>query len=234
MTSPVTADLFDTMATMRAMRRLSSEPVPDELLERLVQAAVYGPSASNAQDYQYVLVTDRQVMARLAPLWVRCVDAYMASVGRSTPASMDDAAYERMCAAMEHQKEHFADTPALIIPCYRSPKVNADLDGLRSMVSTLGTAGLGRLATRGGRISLLAEASSVYPGVQNLLLAARALGLGANLTIWHMMLEREWKSTLGIPSDVHTFAVIPIGWPKEAFGPVRRRPVADVLHRNHW
>ena len=234
MTSPVTADLFDAMATMRAMRRLSAEPVPDDLLERLVQSAVYGPSASNNQDYQYVLVTDRKVMATLAPLWVRCVDAYMASVGRSTPAAMDDAAYDRMRAAMEHQKNHFADTPALVIPCYRSPKVNADLDGVRSMVSLLGTSGLGRLAARGSRISLLAEASSVYPGVQNLLLAARALGLGANLTIWHMMLEREWKAALGIPSDVHTFAVIPIGWPLEAFGPVRRRPLADVLHRNHW
>ncbi|MEZ0093734.1 nitroreductase family protein [Streptacidiphilus sp. EB129] len=234
MTSPVAADLFDTMATMRAMRRLSAEPVPDELLERLVQAAVYGPSGSNAQDYQYVVVTDRQVMATLAPLWARCVDAYLASAGRATTAAMDDAAYERMRAAIEYQRDHFADTPALIIPCYRAPKLTADLDGLRGMVAQLGTAGLGRLAARGGRFSLLAEASSVYPGVQNLLLAARALGLGANLTIWHLMLEREWKAALGIPSEVHTFAVIPVGRPLGSFGPVRRRPVADVLHRDRW
>ncbi|QMU73701.1 nitroreductase family protein [Streptacidiphilus sp. P02-A3a] len=222
------------MATMPAMRRLSTEPVSDEMLERLVQAAVYGPSGSNAQDYQYVLVTDRQVMAGLAPLWTRCVDAYIASVGRTLAATMDDESYELMRAEIEYQRDHFADTPALVIPCYHLPKVNADLDGLRGVVTQLGTAGLGRLAAHGGRISLLAEASSVYPGTQNLLLAARTLGLGASLTIWHLMLEREWKAALGIPSEVHTFAVIPIGWPLDPFGPVDRRPVAEVLHRDRW
>jgi nitroreductase len=234
MTSPVAADLFDTMATMRAMRRLSAEPVPDELLEQLIQAAVNGPSGSNTQDYQYLLVTDRKVMAILAPLWARCVDAYLATIGRTTPAAMDHAAHERMRAAIEYQRDHFIDTPALVIPCYRAPKVNADLDGLRGMVAQLGTAGMGRLAARGARFNLLAEAASVYPGVQNLLLAARGLGLGADLTIYHLMLEREWKTALGIPSDMHTFAVIPIGKPLDDFGPVRRRPVADVLHRDRW
>ena len=234
MTSPAPVDLFESMATMRAMRRLSAEPVPDELLERLVQAAVYGPSGSNAQDYQYVLVTDRQVMAKLAPLWSRCVDAYLASVGRTLAATMSDEKFERMRSAMEYQRDHFADIPALVIPCYHLPKVSADLDGLRGVVTQLGTAGLGRLAAHGGRISLLAEASSIYPGVQNLLLAARALGLGASLTIWHLMLEREWKAALGIPSEVHTFAVIPIGWPVNPFGPVRRHPVSEVLHRDRW
>jgi nitroreductase len=234
MTSPAPVDLFESMSTMRAMRRLSADPVPDDLLERLIQAAVYGPSGSNAQDYQYVLVTDREVMARLAPLWSRCVDAYLASVGRTLAATMSDAKFERMRAAIEYQRDHFADTPALVIPCYRLPKVSADLDGLRGVVTQLGTAGTGRLAAHGGRISLLAEASSIYPGVQNLLLAARSLGLGASLTIWHLMLEREWKAALGIPSEVHTFAVIPIGWPLKPFGPVRRHPVAEVLHRDRW
>src|ERR1700761_2060928 len=100
MSSPAPADLFESMATMRPMRRLSTEPVPDEMLERLVQAAVYGPSGSNAQDYQYVLVTDRQVMAKLAPLWARCVDAYIASVGRTLAATMDDESYELLRAAI--------------------------------------------------------------------------------------------------------------------------------------
>lgn len=234
MTSPATVDLFDTMATMRAMRRLSSEPVPDELLEKLVQAAVYGPSGHNAQDYEYLLVTDRETMTTLAPLWARCVNTYLASAGRTVPSPMDEGAYDRMRAAIEYQRDHFSDIPALIIPCYRSPKVTADLGSLRGMVTQLGTAGLSRLAAHGGRFTLLAEASSVYPGIQNLLLAARGLGLGANLTIWHLLLEREWKAALGIPSDVHTFGIIPVGWPLGRFGPVRRRPLADVLHRDRW
>jgi nitroreductase len=90
------------------------------------------------------------------------------------------------------------------------------------------------LAARGLRINVLGEASSVYPGVQNILLAARALGLGAVITIWHLMLEHEWKKELAIPSDIHTFAVIPVGWPIGKFGPVKRRPAADVIHRDRW
>ncbi|NEE30468.1 nitroreductase, partial [Streptomyces sp. SID7982] len=84
------------------------------------------------------------------------------------------------------------------------------------------------------RFQALAEGSCVYPGVQNLLLAARGLGLAANITIWHLMLEQEWKKELGIPEDMATFAAVPVGWPAGNFGPVRRRPVADVIHRDRW
>ncbi|NEE07688.1 nitroreductase family protein, partial [Streptomyces sp. SID7499] len=103
--------LFDTMSTMRAMRRLKPDAVPDETIEQLIQAAVWGPSGGNMQCYEYVVVTDRQVMARLAPLWKRCVDAYLATTGKYAPAGMDEAAYGRMVAAIEYQRDHFADTP---------------------------------------------------------------------------------------------------------------------------
>ncbi|MGH3310208.1 MAG: nitroreductase family protein [Streptomyces sp.] len=225
--------LFDTMSTMRAMRRLRPDPVPDELLERLVQAAVWAPSGSNLQQFHYVVVTDRQVIARLEPLWRRCVNAYLGSAGKATPPGMDEAAYGRMVAAIEYQRDHFADTPALIIPCYRYVQPKGDLDGLRAMREALGTGAVLRLM-RGSLFSTIAETSSVYPGVQNLLLAARGLGLGATITVWHLMLEREWKQVLGIPKEVNTFAVIPVGRPVGNFGPVRRRPVAEVLHRDGW
>lgn len=225
--------LFETMSTMRAMRRLKPDPVPDELLEQLVQAAVWAPSGSNLQQFHYVVVTDRKVISRLEPLWRRCVDAYLGSAGKATPPEMDQAAYGRMVAAIEYQRDHFTDTPALIIPCYRYVQPKGDLDGLRAMHGSLGTGGLLRLM-RNGVFSTIAETSSVYPGVQNLLLAARGLGLGATITVWHLMLEREWKQVLGIPKDVNTFAAIPVGWPKGNFGPVRRRPVADVMHRDGW
>jgi nitroreductase len=91
-----------------------------------------------------------------------------------------------------------------------------------------------RLFARGPRINVISEASSVYPGVQNLLLAARALGLGAVITIWHLLLEHEWKRELGIPRNVSTLAVVPVGWPRGRFGPVTRRPVDEVIHRDRW
>jgi len=82
--------------------------------------------------------------------------------------------------------------------------------------------------------SARSEAASVYPGVQNLLLAARALGLAATLTTWHLALEPEFKAVLGIPRSVKTFAIVPVGWPRGNFGPVARRSAAEVIHRDRW
>ncbi|MCX4832189.1 nitroreductase family protein [Streptomyces sp. NBC_01016] len=226
--------LFGTMATMRAMRRLRPEPISDELLERLIQAAVWGPSGGNMQRYEYVVVTDPAVMAELAPLWTRCVDAYLATTGKYAPEGMDEAAYGRMVAAIEYQRDHFAETPALVIPCYQFPPSRVDEEGLQASVTALGPTAAAALASTQERFAALAEGSCVYPGVQNLLLAARGLGLAANITIWHLMLEDEWKAALGIPDDMRTFAAIPVGWPLGRFGPVRRRPVEEVLHRNRW
>ncbi|WP_112466897.1 nitroreductase family protein [Streptomyces triticisoli] len=226
--------LFATMSTMRAMRRLRPDPVPDELLDRLIQAAVWGPSGGNMQRYEYVVVTDPTVMADLAPLWKRCVDAYLATTGKYAPAGMDEAAYARMVAAIEYQRDHFAETPALIIPCYRFPEPRIEEEGVRLYAEALGAEATARMAKIQERFSALAEGSCVYPGVQNLLLAARGLGLAANITIWHLMLEDEWKAALGIPEDMNTFAAIPVGWPRGRFGPVSRRPVEEVVHRNRW
>ncbi|MEU8522968.1 nitroreductase family protein [Streptomyces sp. NBC_01216] len=233
-TEPDDPALFATMSTMRAMRRLKPDPVPDALVDRLIQAAVWGPSGGNMQRYEYVVVTDRAVMASLAPLWKRCVDAYLATTGKYAPEGMDEAAYGRMVAAIEYQRDHFADTPALIIPCYRFPEPRIEEEGLRLYAESLGAEAVTRMAGTQDRFAALAEGSCVYPGVQNLLLAARGLGLAANITIWHLMLEDEWKAALGIPADMNTFAAIPVGWPRGRFGPVGRRPVADVVHRDRW
>jgi nitroreductase len=222
------APIFEVMSTMRAMRRLKPDPVPDELLEKLVQAATWGPSGSNLQSYEFVVVTDRQVMARLAKLWHRSVDAYLKSIGRVTPAASD----ERVRKALLYQRDHFHETPALLVACYRKSRLDAGTT--RRLLGALSPAESVRLAARAARVNALGEASSVYPGVQNLLLAARALGLGAVITAWHLMLEHEWKRELGIPGDVNTFAVIPVGWPLGRFGPVRRRPPAEVIHRDRW
>jgi nitroreductase len=222
------APIFEVMATMRAMRRLKPDPVPDQLLEKLVQAATWGPSGSNLQSYEFVVVTDREVMGRLAKLWTRSVDAYLQSIGRVTPAAAD----ERVRRALVYQRDHFHETPALIVACYRRGRVDAGTT--RRLLGSFSPREAVRLAARASRLSALGDASSVYPGVQNILLAARALGLGAVITAWHLMLEHEWKRELGIPKDVNTYAVIPVGWPMGRFGPVRRRSVGEVIHRDRW
>ena len=220
--------IFEVMSTMRAMRRLKPDPVPEELLEKLVEAATWAPSGSNLQSYEFVVVTDREKMKRLSELWARSCEAYMNSIGRVTPAAQDDG----IRRAVLYQRDHFHETPALIVACY--PAGRLDPGTTLRLLRSFPPADAARLAARAARVTALTDSSSVYPGVQNLLLAARALGLGAVITAWHLMLEHEWKKELGIPKGVNTYAVIPVGWPKGKFGPVSRRPAREAIHRERW
>jgi nitroreductase len=91
-----------------------------------------------------------------------------------------------------------------------------------------------RLALNYRRFVGRGEAACAYPAVENLLLAARALGLGAVLTMWHLFFEQEFKRQLEIPHHVHTFAIIPIGYPKGRLGPVARKPAEEFVHWNRF
>ncbi len=230
--------IFGLMSTMRAMRRLKPDPVPEELLARLVEAATWAPSAANIQGYAFVVVTDRTVMAQLAELWRAVSDFYVAAFWLDYPNPVDAAAAGRVLESIRHQRDHFHETPALIVACYRLTEFRRQVRDhpgrFGAAMRRLGPRRATMLLTGMPAVQARTEAASVYPAVQNLLLAARALGLAANLTSWHLFLEREFKAVLGIPRSVHTFALIPVGWPMGRFGPTRRRPVADVVHREHW
>lgn len=221
---------MDVLATMRAMRRLKPDPVPDELIETIIRAATWAPSGSDAQHYSFIAVTDRAQIVRLAELWREAETTYEGLAGHVVP-DFEDAAHARMAAALRHQRDHFAQTPAIIVACYGKAAPATGLDHLRAVVGALG---FRRLATGLLSSQNLNEASSIYPAVQNLLLAARAHGLGATMTIWHLFDHAAWKQALGVPKDVGIYAVIPIGWPEGNFGPVRRRPVNEVLHWDRW
>jgi nitroreductase len=232
------APVMEVMATMRAMRRLKPDPVPDELLEKLVEAATWAPSGGNVQGYSFVVVTDRAQMARLAELWRVVCDFYLASFATVGPEHMSEERFGRLRDALRFQRDHFHETPAVIVACYSLGDWTARLRGqwrqFAAALRDLGRARTLRLLAGAAAFSGRSEAASVYPGVQNLLLAARAHGLGATLTTWHLALEPEFKAVLGIPRDVRTFAVIPVGWPRGNLGPVRRRPAAEVIHRDRW
>jgi nitroreductase len=230
---PVGADapLFGVMATMRAMRRLKPDPVPDEVLTQLVEAATWAPSGSNAQGFHFVVVTDRGQMSRLAEVWRKCVDEYLAMMGTRTPSkTMGEEAAEKLRRALVFQRDHFEETPAVIVACYES----RDRPDPRGLLRAAGAKEGLKIAARAARMPALAAASSIYPAVQNLLLAARAHGLGANITVWHLFHENEVKDILGIPKGVNTYALVPLGYPRGRFGPVRRKPVEAVIHRDRW
>jgi len=232
------APVFEVMRTMRAMRRLKPDPVPVELLTQLVEAATWAPSGGNVQAYSFVVVTDRDQMARLARLWQVTADYYLATAATVVPAGMSEERYERMRQALRFQRDHFAEIPAVIVACYDlGPWQRQILRNVGAMLQAtlkLGPRRAVGLLVRYPRFAAMGEAASVYPGVQNLLLAARALGLGATLTTWHQILEPEFKAVLGIPGSVKTFALIPVGWPRGNFGPVTRRPATQAIHWNSW
>src|SRR4051812_2805200 len=223
--------IFEIMQTMRAMRRLKPDPVPREVLEQLVTAATWAPSAGNAQGYSYIVVTDRAQMRRLAVLWRKVVDFYLPLVENSPTTTTAREQGARALAAVRYQREHFAETPALIVACYgTNPPRSADLPVLWRSLRGLGPRRGWMVARHLLRAKILADGASSYPGVQNLLLAARALGLGATLTVWHLFLENDFKRVLGMPRHVTPFALIPVGYPVGHFGPVRRVPATEVTH----
>lgn len=232
------APLHNVMQTMRAMRRLKPDPVPTEMLNQLVEAATWAPSASNSQSFTWVVVTDRGVMERLAPLWDAAVEFYLATVARVPGESMDEAQAERMYRALRYQRDHFRQIPALIVPCYdlswQRRGVMRRWPSLARAWGALGPRNGLHLARNMGRSSEMAEAASVYPGVQNLLLTARALGLGATITTIHLLLEGRFKRVLGIPGGVKTFAIVPVGWPRGKFGAVRRRSATEAIKWDGW
>lgn len=231
------APILEVMASTRAMRRLRPDPVPEALLAQVIEAAHWAPSGGDLQRYSFVVVTDRGQMQRLASIWQAIVRLYSATFLQPGPDT-DPGTYRRTVEAIEYQAAHFAETPALIVACY-------DLGSLPSEARRRLLRASKALRQFGARRTLAllrnsrafsdrSEAASIYPAVQNLLLAARSLGLAANLTTWHLLAEGEIKEVLGIPRRVHTFALIPIGWPVGKFGPVRRRPVDQMIHRDRW
>jgi nitroreductase len=204
-------ELFEVIYNCRAMRRLQPDPVPEATLIKLIDAANQAPSGSNRQGARWIIVRDAEQKAKLAELNRIAVQAY-ASPSSGRPQSLPHQSAEkrqRMLAAVLWQAEHLAQMPALIIACYQ---FDAPVEALAAARA----------------------AGSVWPGVQNLLLAARALGLGATPTTLGLSNRAAAKAVLGLPDNMEAFCLIPVGYPMGKFGPVRRLPVAETLRWDRW
>jgi len=228
--------LFDIMWTCRSMRRLKPDPVPEELLLQLVDAAIHGPSGSNAQNWSFIIVRDAEQKRKLGEHWKKIWQFYGATIASAPPRPGEDlGARERLSKAGTYMVDHIPETPALICVGVRKDKVLDQLTKSPSfavnVIKFFGFGGLLKIAANAGATTVKAEASTAYPAVQNILLAARALGLGAVLTTPHLFVPGAFEKILGIPSDFTLYAVIPVGYPKGNFGPVSR-PAADAVV--HW
>jgi nitroreductase len=226
--------LFDIMWTVRAMRRLKPDPVPEELLLQLVDAALHGPSGSNAQNWRFVIVRDRAQKERVQKIWKKTWGFYLETFATAAlrPGETQEQREKAKRVATE-LADNLADVPALIFVCVardeQLAKALASPSTLIKMVQHFGLGGAMKLATGGPRISGMADGSTAYPAVQNILLAARALGLGSVLTTQHFFVPGEFEAVIGLPSTVTLAAVLPVGYPKGRFGPVSRPDPRSVV-----
>ena len=203
-------ELLEGLATTRAIRRYLPDPIPDEDLASILWHASRAPSGSNRQMFRFVALRDgpvaKQAKALLGQSFREGWNAKRSGDGYTEGSgTADDSPKARMARTMQHFVDHFEETPVVILACL-----------VRYRKPTY------------------AEGASVYPAVQNLLLAARALGYGGVITGWHRDVEDELRELLGIPDGVAIHATIPLGRPAGRHGPVRRRPLREVVYEDRW
>ncbi len=202
--------LFAAMHSMRAMRRLKPDPVPDELIQQIIAAGLCAPSGGDVQHWRFIVVKDPAIKKEIQLRYKKALDQLLPRYRVAPPPpGKTEAQKNRMLDAVVYLTEHFHEAPVLIVGCLMGDMAKAI--GLPKM-----------------------SGASIYPAIQNMLLAARGLGLGATLTTRHLLFEQEVNDVLGLPANAETFAIIPIGYPQGKFGPVSRQPVAAVTFQDRW
>jgi len=193
------------------MRRLDTKPVPAELLVKLVDAANQAASGSNMQRARWIVVTDTAVKKKLADLNRQGVESYIGPQ-TSRPDAVPHQSKEkrlRMLDAVIWQTEHMHEMPAIVMACMEFGSPITD-----------------KTITQGN--------GSIWPGIQNLLLAARALGLGATPTTLALGDRQAVAEALNLPDTMAAYCLIPVGYPLGKFGPVTRKPVEEVMRWDQW
>jgi nitroreductase len=211
MTQPYdfTMPLEDAMRTQRAIRRLKPDPVDDALILKLIELALKAPTGSNAQNWEFIVVRDPAVKAKLGKFNRQAWNIY-GGIGRRMANRAGDEKMGKILDAVQWQADHFEEVPVIIVAC------------LKAMIPIWPPAATASLY------------GSIFPSIQNLLLAARAAGLGAaliTLPLWSRFLARR---ALGLPWGIAPCAVIPLGWPKGRYGPTTRRPVGEVVSLDRY
>ena len=197
--------LEEVIYNCRAMRRLQTEEVPEELLLKLISAANQAPSGSNSQMARWLVARDPEVKQKLADLNRKHAEPYI-------QPSLDNPSNDkqrRMLEAVVWQMDHMHEIPALIVACFNYPEKVEGIDVYR-------------------------QAGSVWPGIQNLLLTARSLGLGAAPTTLALRDQDAVREVLNLPETFAALCLIPVGYPMGKFGPVSRRPVEEIMRFDQW
>ena len=196
-------DVIETMETCSAARYLKPDPVPQELIERVIYAATRASSPGNSQAWDFVVVRDPGLKRKIRDLIAPRFQAMRAAAPASGQVT------NKMLAGATHLADSLHEVPAIIFVC--GPVAYPPAAPMEQFVW-----------------------SALYPAAQNLIVAARSLGLGTTFTTFQMFVEAELRDLLGIPNEVKFGVMIPIGWPRDEFVKVKRKPIAKVIHWDKW
>lgn len=197
--------VIGAMETARAIRHFRPEPVPQELLEKLIYAATRATNPRNEQPWEFVVLTEPEPKEAIAQLLEP-----RASGIRDASRDFESASRRKLWNDAADLIESLATAPAVVFVCGTQMEIEAP----HSEWDMVG--------------------SAVYAAAQNLVVAARSLGLGTTFTTLHLHAESEIRDLLQLPENIHIRVMLPVGWPDRPFGPMRRRPLEEVLHWNHW
>lgn len=203
--------MVEAMMTQRAIRRVRPDPVDDALVLRCIELSLRAPTGANGQNWEFIVVKDPAVKRKLARRYRQMWNIYYRTVIRKV--AQNDESMAKTARAVQWQVDHFEEIPVLVVACLR-------------------------LTVKEGRVPYLpmphAAVSgffgSIYPSVQNLLLAARSMGLGASLITLPLWSLASARHILGLPTSVTPCCIVPLGWPRGRYGPTTRRPVGEVVH----
>ena len=218
--------LFEAMYTARSLRRLKPDPVPEPMITRILEAATRASSGGNAQNWVFLVVRDPALRGRLGAIYRKAADE-VAEIyaARGRPAHLTEAQWRRFMDSGSYLWSHMGDAPLILVPCLRQ----REMPPPAALPATVAARYDIHLAYQ-QRI----RGASIYPAVQNIVLTCRALGLGTVITTIASLYEDEIKDTLGLPADVTSFALMPIGFPHGHHGPLSRRPVAEVAFADRY
>jgi nitroreductase len=201
-------ELFEAIYTLRSMRRLKPDPIPDDAIRTILDAAIRAASGSNQQAWAFIVVRDQAIKDEIAAIYLEGWKHLKATVYSQPQPNLTDEArrrQERVVRSAEHLAEHLAEAPVWIFPCAR--------------VSAQPT---------------ITSGSSIYPAVQNLMLAARAHGIGTTLTTIYRRDNARVNALLNLPEGWDTAALIPLGYPEGRWGTAARQPVETVTHGDRF
>lgn len=206
-------DALEAIMTTRAIRRFTDEPITDEEIETCLRAAVQAPSGGNIQPWQFLVIREPGIKRAVGDIYLRAWNRYRPAVQKVMPPPRkpeDAARLERIVASSQHLAEHMGEAPAMV--AFLMPNISMTLSDEQGPMDT-GT-----------------PYASVFPAVQNFMLAARTLGIGTTLTSVYRIHQDEFRALCDIPDNFEIVALVPLGRPKGRFGVAPRRPFEAVTH----